>query len=174
MTTHARYCKQSIALAKPSPAAHVEQHSTVSNNNNSNNNNTKSTMQGSHCETSVKGSHCETSVELALNISLASRYCLVCYTYLLEYCTIAIDTGPSTIELALDISSESQCCLVHYMHLPKYCAIAIDTGPSTIELPLDISSEPRHCPPRCDPIFLYEPLGFAKTLILSRSLCTGW
>ena len=69
-----------------------------------------------------------------------SRDSVVCYTYLLKYCTIAIDTGPSTIELALDVSSESQCCLVHYMHLPKYCAIAIDAGPSTIELALDISS----------------------------------
>ena len=33
-----------------------------------------------------------------------------------KYCTIAIDTGPSTIELALDISSGSRYCLVYYTY----------------------------------------------------------
>ena len=33
-----------------------------------------------------------------------------------KYCTIAIDTGPSTIELVLDISSVSRYCLVYYTY----------------------------------------------------------
>ena len=82
------------------------------------------------------------TIELTLDISSGSRYCLMYYTYSL--CTIATAKKTTTVHVRSPVRNRPPfCSLCIFIN---FCPHELSfTGPSTIELALEISSAARYC-----------------------------